>query len=213
LPLPSWPELEAGGSSLAGLSGEQLAAFRERAVPEPGAALRETPRLGDERRVDVPSIVVCSSMSSNQIKDAVEAGHPWVGELAELRDVSYVDLPTGHWPMWSRARELAVILGDTARRSTRRLGGVDALREVPDLPQDRELVLECQDLGDLAIPGSARSLCRGPRRACRSAPRRRTARYGSAPYQGHGELVSRDEHVLDARGHIRKSRDFLSIPR
>lgn len=121
LPLPSWPELEAGGSSLAGLSGEQLAAFRERAVPEPGAALRETPRLGDERRVDVPSIVVCASMSSNQIKDAVEAGHPWVGELAELHDVSYVDLPTGHWPMWSRARELAVILGDTARRSTRRL--------------------------------------------------------------------------------------------
>ena len=28
LPLPSWPELEAGGSSLEGLSGEQLAAFR-----------------------------------------------------------------------------------------------------------------------------------------------------------------------------------------
>jgi hypothetical protein len=104
-PLPSWPELEAGGgSSLAGLSGEQLAAFRERAVPEPGAALRETPRLGDERRVDVPSIVVCASMSSDQIKAAVEAGHPGVGELAELRDVSYVDLPTGHWPMWSRAR-------------------------------------------------------------------------------------------------------------
>jgi pimeloyl-ACP methyl ester carboxylesterase len=122
LPLPSWPELEAGGSRLEGLSGEQLAAFRERAVPEPGAALRETPRLADERRVDVPSIVVCASMSSDQIKAAVEAGHPWVGELAELRDVSYVDLPTGHWPMWSRARELAVILGDVARRSARRLG-------------------------------------------------------------------------------------------
>ena len=121
LPLPSWPELEAGGSSLEGLSGEQLAAFRERAVPEPGAALRETPRLADERRLDVPSIVVCASMSSDQIKAAVEAGHPWVGELAGLRDVSYVDLPTGHWPMWSRARELAVILGDVARRSTRRL--------------------------------------------------------------------------------------------
>ena len=123
LPLPSWPELEAGGSSLQGLSGEQLAAFRERAVPEPGAALRETPRLADERRMDVPSIVVCASMSSNQIKAAVEANHPWVGELAELRDVSYVDLPTGHWPMWSRARELAVILGDAARRSARHLGG------------------------------------------------------------------------------------------
>ena len=121
LPLPSWPELEAGGSSLEGLSDEQLAAFRERAVPEPGAALRETPRLADERRLGVPSTVVCSSMSSDQIKAAVEAGHPWVGELAGLRSVSYVDLPTGHWPMWSRAAELAIILGDVARRSARRL--------------------------------------------------------------------------------------------
>jgi pimeloyl-ACP methyl ester carboxylesterase len=117
LPLPSWQELEAGGSSLEGLSDEQLAAFRERAVPEPGAALREAPRLADERRLDVPSTVVCTSISSDQIKAAVEEGYPWVGGLAELRDVSYVDLPTGHWPMWSRSRELAVILSDVARRS------------------------------------------------------------------------------------------------
>jgi len=118
LPLPSWPELEAGGSSLEGLSDEQLAAFRERSVPEPGAALRDAPRLADERRLDVPSTVVCTSMSSDQIKAAVEEGYPWVGGLAELRDVSYIDLPTGHWPMWSRSRDLAAILGDVARRSS-----------------------------------------------------------------------------------------------
>ena len=51
---------------------------------------------------------------------AVHSGAGVPGELAGLRDFSYVDLPTGHWPMWSRARELAVILGDVARRSTRR---------------------------------------------------------------------------------------------
>jgi pimeloyl-ACP methyl ester carboxylesterase len=117
LPLPTWQELEAGGSSLEGLSDEQLAAFRERAVPEPGAALRDAPSLGDVRRLGVPSTVVCTSMSSDQIKAAVKEGYPWVGGLAELRDVSYIDLPTGHWPMWSRSRELAAILGDVARRS------------------------------------------------------------------------------------------------
>jgi pimeloyl-ACP methyl ester carboxylesterase len=117
LPLPTWQELETGGSSLAGLSDQQLAAFRERAVPEPGAALREAARLADERRLGVPTTVVCTSMSSDQIKAAVEEGYPWVGGLAELRDVTYIDLPTGHWPMWSRSRELAVILGDTARRA------------------------------------------------------------------------------------------------
>jgi hypothetical protein len=45
---------------------------------------------------------VVGGVSSDQIKAAVEAGHPRVGELAKLRGVSYVDLPTGHWPMWSR---------------------------------------------------------------------------------------------------------------
>jgi pimeloyl-ACP methyl ester carboxylesterase len=118
LPLPSWQELETGGSSLEGLSDEQLAAFRERAVPEPGALLREAPQLADERRLDVRSIVVCASMSSERIKAAAEEGYAWVGGLAELRDVTYVDLPTGHWPMWSRSRELANILGDVAQRSS-----------------------------------------------------------------------------------------------
>jgi pimeloyl-ACP methyl ester carboxylesterase len=122
LPLPSWQELEAGGSSLEGLSDEQRAAFRERAVPEPGGALRDAPQLADERRLDVPSTVVCTSMSSQQIKAAMEEGYPWVGGLAELRDVSYIDLPTGHWPMWSRSREVAAILGDVARRSSSRIG-------------------------------------------------------------------------------------------
>jgi pimeloyl-ACP methyl ester carboxylesterase len=118
LPLPSWQELEAGGSSLEGLSDEQRAAFRDRAVPEPGAAVRDAAQLSDERRLDVPSTLVCTSISSDQIKAAVEEGYPWVGGLAELRDVSYIDLPTGHWPMWSRSADLAVILADVARRSS-----------------------------------------------------------------------------------------------
>ena len=30
-------------------------------------------------------------------------------------DVTYVDLPTSHWPMWSRPRELSGIIGDVAK--------------------------------------------------------------------------------------------------
>ena len=66
-------------------------------------------------RLDVPSAVVCMSLSSEQIKGAVEQGYAWVGGLAELRDVTYVDLPTSHWPMWSRPAELARIIGDIAK--------------------------------------------------------------------------------------------------
>lgn len=117
LPLPSWEELEEDENSLDGLSEEQLETFRRRAVPEPGGALRDGPELTSHRRLDVPSTVVCSSMTSDEIKDAVKEGYAWLGGLAELRDVTYVDLPTGHWPMWSRPQELAALLGDVARRA------------------------------------------------------------------------------------------------
>jgi pimeloyl-ACP methyl ester carboxylesterase len=116
VPLPSWEELEAGGSSLQGVSEEHLRVFRQRAVPEPGAALREGPKLTDERRLDVPSTVLCSSMTSGEIRAAVQKGWAGVGGLAELRHVTYVDIPTGHWPMWSRPQELASVIGDVARR-------------------------------------------------------------------------------------------------
>ncbi|MGH8873715.1 MAG: alpha/beta fold hydrolase [Acidimicrobiia bacterium] len=115
LPLPSWEELEEDGSSLEGLSEAQLETFRQRAVPEPGAALREGPQLTNDGRLDVPSTVICTSFTSEQIKGAVEEGYAWIGGLAELNDVTYVDLPTSHWPMWSRPQELAKVISDVAR--------------------------------------------------------------------------------------------------
>jgi pimeloyl-ACP methyl ester carboxylesterase len=115
LPLPSWEELQEDGSSIDGLNDQQLEAFRRRAVPEPGGAICGAPELSDDRRLDVPSTVVCTSMTSDEIKAAVEAGYPWIAGLAELRDVTYVDLPTGHWPMWSRPQDVAAVLADVAR--------------------------------------------------------------------------------------------------
>ena len=57
--------------------------------------------------------------SSEQVKAAVEEGYAWLGGLTELRDVTWVDLPTSHWPMWSRPRELAGIIGDVAKLTPR----------------------------------------------------------------------------------------------
>ncbi len=113
-PLPSWEELEAEGSSLAGLSPQQRAEFRRRAVPEPGAALREAPPLGDGSRRGVPTTVVCCSMTSQQVRDLAAQGAPFLAGLAELEHLAYVDLPTGHWPMWSRPGDLAELLARTA---------------------------------------------------------------------------------------------------
>ncbi len=58
---------------------------------------------------------MCTGYTSEEYKDAVKEGYPFVAGLAELRKVTYVDLPTSHWPMWSRPQELAAIVGDVAR--------------------------------------------------------------------------------------------------
>ncbi len=114
-PLPSWEELASdAGNSLEGLSEAQLERFRQRAVPEPGAALRDAPALTNDARRDIPTTVICSSLPSEQIKAAVEQGYAWVAGLAELRNVTYVDLPTSHWPMWSRPDDLAAIIAGVA---------------------------------------------------------------------------------------------------
>ena len=112
-PMPS-PEELAETENLTGLSEEQLATFRRRAVPEPGAALRDSPVLKNDARLDVPSTVICTGYTSEQYREAAREGYAWLGGLNELRDLTYIDLPTSHWPMWSRPKDLARILGDIA---------------------------------------------------------------------------------------------------
>ena len=113
-PLPSREELEKE-ENLDGLTEEQLETFRRRAIPQPGAALREAAELTNDARLDVPSTVVCTAFTSEQYKDALREGYAFLAGLSELRAVTYVDLPTSHWPMWSRPRELAGIIGDAAK--------------------------------------------------------------------------------------------------
>ena len=113
-PLPSAVEL-AAEENLDGLSEEQLETFRRRAVPEPGGVLREAPVLTDDARLDLPSTAICTGYTSEQYKEAIEEGYAWLAGFAELRNLTWVDLPTSHWPMWSRPRELAAIIGDVAK--------------------------------------------------------------------------------------------------
>ena len=113
-PLPAPDEL-AESENLDGLSEEQLATFRQRAIPQPGAALRDAHAFTNDARLDVPSTVICTGFTSEQYTDAMKEGYSFIAGLAELRDVTWIDLPTSHWPMWSRPTELAKIIGDVAK--------------------------------------------------------------------------------------------------
>ena len=113
-PLPDAEQL-AEEENLDGLSESQLATFRDRAIPQPGAALREVIPLTDEARLDIPTTVICTAFTSDQYRDAADEGYAFVKGLNELRDVTYVDLPTSHWPMWSRPADLAAVIAEVTQ--------------------------------------------------------------------------------------------------
>ena len=108
-----WEEVSAE-ENLDGLTDEQLETFRRRAVPEPGGVLRDSVDLTNDARLDLPSTIIATGYTSQEYKDAVKEGYAWLAGLTEVRDITWVDLPTSHWPMWSRPKELADIIGDVA---------------------------------------------------------------------------------------------------
>src|SRR5262245_7445878 len=115
-PLPS-PEDLAANENLDGLSEEQLATFRRRAVPEPGGVIRQAIPLTNDARLDIPSTLIATAYSVEEYKDAIKADYEFVGGLKEVRNVTWIELRTSHWPMWSKPRELAEIIGDVARQA------------------------------------------------------------------------------------------------
>lgn len=117
LPLPPFDVL-GQQASLEGLSQEQLARFRERAVPEPGPVLRQPVELVNDDRRAVPTTLVCCSIRSGQVRELAHAGHPMFAEVAHLKDVDMIDLPTGHWPLWSRPGDLADLVRAAAARTS-----------------------------------------------------------------------------------------------
>ena len=61
--------------------------------------------------------MICNSITADLVKQLRDAGQePLFAELAKI-DAEYVDLPTGHWPMWSRYKELAELIHTIANRS------------------------------------------------------------------------------------------------
>ena len=116
IPLPPWGNFDE--ADLVGLDDGLRAAFRARARPQPRGVAYDKQHLHDERRYDVPATVISCEMPSSQIVEWIAAGLPYVAELARIRDVEYVDLPTGHWPQFTRPVELGeAILGAVDRKS------------------------------------------------------------------------------------------------
>ena len=114
-----WTEIEEG-ENLDGISEEQKETFRQRAVPVPGRVLREAADLSNDARNDIPSTLICTAFTAEQYQTYAREHPEWafLAGIPELRNATWVDLPTSHWPMWSKPRELAQIIGDVAKTRT-----------------------------------------------------------------------------------------------
>ncbi|MBA2633684.1 MAG: alpha/beta hydrolase [Chloroflexi bacterium] len=111
-----WSEIEAE-ENLDGLSEERKETFRQRAVPVPGGVLRGSVELTNDARRDIPSTLICTGFTAEQYQTYAREHPDWafLAGIPELRNATWVDLPTSHWPMWSRPQELARIIGDVAK--------------------------------------------------------------------------------------------------
>jgi pimeloyl-ACP methyl ester carboxylesterase len=104
IPLPDWSEFDE--EDLRDLDDDLREAFRARAVPQPAAVAYDPQVLADQRRYDVPATIIACEFSSAELREWMAQGEPSLAELATMHDVAYVDLPTGHWPQFTKPAQL-----------------------------------------------------------------------------------------------------------
>lgn len=110
LPVAAIWDKEFQDGSMRDLTEDQLNTFRSRAVPEPGPVVSQPIALKNDARHDVPGTVICTSFTAADFRAYAKQGVPFLAALSDYRALEFIDLPTGHWPMWSRSAELAGII-------------------------------------------------------------------------------------------------------
>ena len=113
VPFPGWDEFD--GPDSADLDAAAKQALASAAIPVPEGVTRGVVRLSDERRYNVPVVLVCPEFTPVQARDWISQGG--VPELAKSKTVSFADIDSGHWPMISAAADLARLLSQATEES------------------------------------------------------------------------------------------------
>jgi pimeloyl-ACP methyl ester carboxylesterase len=106
MPFPGWGPFE--GPDSADLDEAARDHLAKAAIPVPEKVATGIVRLSDERRFTVPVVLVCPEFTPDQARAWVASGD--LPELARAATVEYVDIDSGHWPMFTRPADLARIL-------------------------------------------------------------------------------------------------------
>ena len=118
MPFPGWDAFD--GPDSADLDDATKQAFAAAAIPVPEGVSRGVVRLVDERRYDVPVVVVCPEFTPVQARAWIDAGD--VPELARVKHLSFVDIDSGHWPMITAPVALAHLLAEAADEAAEAAG-------------------------------------------------------------------------------------------
>jgi pimeloyl-ACP methyl ester carboxylesterase len=110
MPFPGWGPFE--GPDSADLDQQARRIIASAAIPVPEAVVRGVVHLSDERRFDVPAVLVCPEFTPAQAQEWIGSGD--VPELAKAKHVECADIDSGHWPMFSKPAELARLLAAAA---------------------------------------------------------------------------------------------------
>ncbi|MET9825859.1 MULTISPECIES: alpha/beta fold hydrolase [Streptomyces] len=109
MPFPGWGPFQ--GPDAADLDETARREMAAAAIPVPEAVARGVVRLTDERRFDVPVVVVCPEFTPAQAREWIDGDVP---ELRRAGRVGFADIDSGHWPMITQPAELARILAAAA---------------------------------------------------------------------------------------------------
>jgi pimeloyl-ACP methyl ester carboxylesterase len=106
VPFPGWEPFD--GPDSADLDEQQRGAIAGRALKVPEGVVKGIVHLGDERRFGVPVTLICPEFTPAQAKEWIDGGE--VAELARSGRVDFVDIDSGHWPMFTQPTVLADLL-------------------------------------------------------------------------------------------------------
>jgi len=108
LPMPEW-ELLGQTASLEGLDETMRRQIRARVVGHPFGSYTQPLTRSNPDRTTVRKVLITCSFSLDQVRQMIDSGHPWFVDLAGP-EWSFLEVRTGHWPMFSEPQRLAEAL-------------------------------------------------------------------------------------------------------
>jgi pimeloyl-ACP methyl ester carboxylesterase len=114
VPLPAWAFFD--DEMVADLDDDLRDRVRAGSVPSPLRAVTDPLEFGVDGLYDVPVTMVTAEYDAAQLHAWTDAGESGTEEIAKLRNATWVDLHSGHWPQYTRVDDTARVISEAVER-------------------------------------------------------------------------------------------------